>query len=79
LAGWILLAQEHDMRATIIATAAFALLSACDNPGDCLDGASDVAQGSGDAALFVLPIALAAAGVSRGTPGNFRRRAPPGV
>jgi hypothetical protein len=42
------------------------LLSACANPGDCLDGASDVAQGSGDAALFVLPITLVAAGVCAG-------------
>jgi hypothetical protein len=37
------------MRATIIVTAAFAVLSGCANPGDCLDGASDVTQGSGDA------------------------------
>ena len=61
-----LLAEENDMRATIIATAAFALLSACANPGDCLDGASEVTQGSGEAALFVLPVALVVAGTCAG-------------
>lgn len=55
------------MQATITATAAFALLSACASPGDCLGGAAEATQGSdGAAALFVLPVALVAAGVCAG-------------
>jgi len=54
------------MRATIIATVAFALLSACSSPGDCLDGAGDVVQGSREGALFVLPVALLGAGICAG-------------
>ena len=54
------------MRSTITATAAFASLSACANPGDCLGGAAEVTQGSGEAALFVLPVAHIAAGVCAG-------------
>lgn len=54
------------MRAAIIASAAFAVLSGCASPDDCLDGASDLTRGSGDAALFVLPVALVGAGVCAG-------------
>jgi hypothetical protein len=54
------------MRATIIATATFTLLSACANPGDCLGGAADFMQGSGGASLFTLPVALVVAGACAG-------------
>ena len=50
------------MRATIIAAAAFALLSACANPSDCMPSGS----GGGGAAIFLLPVALVVAGVCAG-------------
>jgi hypothetical protein len=66
LACWIFAGREENMRAAIIAAAAFALLSACANHRECLDGAGDAVKGSGEGAFFVFPFALVAAGVCVG-------------
>ena len=52
------------MRATIIAIAALALLSACARHHDCLEGAR--AAVSGEMALIALPFAYLGAGICTG-------------
>lgn len=51
---------------TASAAALFALLSACTNHGDCIQGARDTVKGSGEGAFLVLPFAYLGAAICTG-------------